>query len=549
MIALRDYQKNALSAQWHYWKNTGNAPLIIAPTGAGKSILIAKTIQDILNVADDARICVVTHVQELIQQNLDELLTLAPDLWNKIGVMSAGLNRKDAHAQITFGGIQTMFKNDIGRQSLIIIDEAHLIPRKTTSMYGQFLEQQRQHNSNVRIQGLTATPYRMDSGKLHEGSDALFDGIAYEISLLDLIKDNYLVEPVTQAPDEMTDLTIRAGEYSTESQEFSLESHIEDYAKTIADATRNDRCLCFLPSVKTAEDFAYLLTQHQLSAAFVTGAMPLDARAEIIEMFKSGKITHLCNVNIMTTGSNIPEISAIALLRATRSPALYVQMVGRGLRLAESKTQCKVYDFGGNAVRHGPLNKPFTFHRERSRKMKPVGKTCPECDTVLPVNQRTCDNCDWIEPKIEQDRDPKLKNKAFTGDIVGYAEQPEWKKCFRWEAQQWIAKTSGAKMICVTYDVQNHTYPIREWLGPEHDYRKLLGSKWRIRYRTMTGDIEDIPETVEDAVLWVNETANPESIRVARKDDSKYYDIVDISPSVEYAPVKIDEIAEIHDDF
>ena len=550
MIVPRDYQKDALSAQWRYWKNTGNAPLIVAPTGAGKSILIAKTIQDILKAAPEARICMVTHVKELIQQNMEELLELAPDLWNKVGIMSAGLNRKETNAQITFAGIQTAYKNDIGRQSLIIIDEAHLISRKSNSMYGQFLDLQRQHNPNVRIQGLTATPYRMDSGKLHEGNDALFDGIAYEIELLDLIKADYLTEPVTQAPGEMTGLTIRAGEYSTESQEFCLESHIEEYADVVAKATKNDRTLCFLPSVKTAEQFAYLLNDRGIAAGYVTGDMPAEARTEIILMFKTGKITHLSNVNIMTTGSNIPQITAIVLLRATRSPGLYVQMIGRGLRLHDGKTNCKVFDWGGNAVRHGPLNKPFTFHRERSRSMKPVGKKCPECDTVMPINQRKCDSCEWVEPAPEpKEQNPKVKNKAFVGDIVGYAEQPKWKQCVGWRAVSWKAKNSGDMMIKVSYDLVGHDWPVNEWLGPEHDFRKLLGAKWRRRYRDLTGMGEDAPSTVESAVLWINETKQPLSVQVARKDDSKYYDIIQVSADVEYSPnvEEIDEIAEIHD--
>ena len=543
-IELRDYQSAALSALWRYWyDNEGTNPLIVAPTGAGKSILIAEIIRQVIKAKPDAHIMLVSHVQELLLQDMYELLDLAPDLYDKIGICSAGLEQKETHLPITFAGVQTAYKQEFPKHTLVMIDEAHRIGRNKSSMYGQLIANLKEKNSRLRICGLTATPYRLDSGKLTEGNDPLFDGIAYDIELIKLINDGYLVPPLSKHKAQMENLTIRAGEYSVDSQEFFLDQHLDDYATTVANETEEDVTLLFFPSVSMSSQFAELLKDRHINAAHIDGTMNKTDRFNIVESFKSGKITHLCNVDLMTTGSNIPTITAIVLLRATKSASLYVQMIGRGLRLhvESDKQHCKVLDFGGNALRHGPLNKPFSFERDRSRSEKPVGRECPSCAEVLPSNQRTCDMCGYVFPKIEREEGrPKTTGGSYVGDLVGYAEQPHWVSCFNIKAEPWTSK-AGNNMLRVSYGLSGHTWPVSEWMNPEGLDRTLLRRKWD--RRALGLDIQD-PESydIERAIEVINSLTHPSFVKIARKDDSKYYEVFDVSYD--------DNIAEdINDDF
>jgi len=180
-MELRPYQQESIDSLYtHFGKFDGN-PLIVLPTGTGKSVVIAKFLQGAIEAWPDTRIVMVTHVKELIAQNFQTLIRNWPEA--PAGIYSAGLNRRDIHSQIVCAGIQSIYKRAYELQGvdLILVDEAHLIPRSSDTMYGQFLREVKEINPDVKVIGFTATPYRMDSGMLHTGKDHLFDAIAYEI--------------------------------------------------------------------------------------------------------------------------------------------------------------------------------------------------------------------------------------------------------------------------------------------------------------------------------------------------------------------------------
>ena len=134
----------------------------------------------------DTRILIVTHVRELIAENHAEMLRLWPEAPGRH--LLAGLNKRDLHAQILFAGIQSIHKRayDIQRCDLVLIDEAHLIPRTSNTMYRRFLSDLATINPHLKVIGFTATPYRLDSGMLHEGDGALFTDIAHEAGVADM---------------------------------------------------------------------------------------------------------------------------------------------------------------------------------------------------------------------------------------------------------------------------------------------------------------------------------------------------------------------------
>ena len=216
MIQLRPYQSAAIEAIYGYFAENAGNPLIVLPTGTGKGLVIASFSARAIADWPDTRILIVTHVKELIAQNHAEMLRLWPEA--PAGIYSAGLNKRDLHAQILFAGIQSIHKRayDIQRCDLVLIDEAHLIPRTSNTMYRRFLGDLAVINPTLKIIGFTATPYRLDSGMLHEGDGALFTDIAYEAGVAEMIAQGYLCEVVpkrTRTQLDTAGVGSRGGEF------------------------------------------------------------------------------------------------------------------------------------------------------------------------------------------------------------------------------------------------------------------------------------------------------------------------------------------------
>ena len=216
MLTLRPYQQAAIASIYGYFEKESGNPLVVIPTAGGKSLVMAAFIDGVLKAWPDQRVLVVTHVRELIAQNHAEMLGLWPEA--PAGIYSAGLGRRDARARILFAGIQSIHDKAtrIGHADLVLIDEAHLIPGRSNTMYRRFLNDLQAINPALKVIGLTATPFRLDSGMLHEGENALFTDIAYEVSVRDLIDQGYLsplISKQTQTRLDVTGVGSRGGEF------------------------------------------------------------------------------------------------------------------------------------------------------------------------------------------------------------------------------------------------------------------------------------------------------------------------------------------------
>ena len=529
-IQLRDYQFDAIVNLWDYWRQgRGTAPLIVAPTGAGKSILIAEIIQRVIKNKPTVRFAMVTHVKELIEQNLEALQI--PSFM--VGICCAGLGRVDVNRRITLASVQTACRHDLGHIDLLIIDEAHLIPRKAKSMYGQLIANLRQTNQLLRIVGFTATPYRLDSGLLIDGPDAVFDGIAHSTEICDLIKRGYLVRPITSSNFEMDNLQKQRGEFTAKSQSKSLSQNLYEVISDIVHTTHDKRTLIFCPQIEMAEKIAEMLDEEGLDAASVSSRNSDDDRRDIIDRFKTGKLTHLTNVNLLTTGSNIPEIEAVCLCRATTSPGLYVQMVGRGLRTAPGKTECLVRDYGGNALRLGPIGFP-----KIKDKTKAPARICEKCMTIIPP-QGPCPQCGHAQPVPEHFNGAGKSDdttvdlfKSFQGDIVGWDHPPEMLQVDMVGVEPW--KAQSGKMTLVLQFVtepdsrnqhrseQHH----RLWLCPEHTgfARKKFIMMWHDACDTKP------PDTVAEAIIRIpQEWPFIDSIVTSKKSGSQWQEITKVN--------------------
>ena len=265
-LQLRPYQEAALADLWQWFSDQTGNPLVVLPTGAGKSLVIAEWCKLVFDTDPGACILVVTHVGELVAQNAAELVGLWPDApW---GIYSAGLGRRDIGAPLLFASIQSIHKKAFNlprRVDMVLVDEAHLIPRTADTMYGKFLSDLKTINPAVKIIGLTATPFRLDSGRLHEGDGAMFDGIAHETGVRGLIDDGYLCPPVSyrqKAQIDTTGVGSRGGEFiAAQLESAALDPEVVDaIADRIVDAGRDRKgWLIFGCTVKHCEALAEAL--------------------------------------------------------------------------------------------------------------------------------------------------------------------------------------------------------------------------------------------------------------------------------------------------
>ena len=423
MLTLRKYQEDAVNLTYQWMSlNDGNA-LIVLPTGSGKSLIQAKIVDDVLTHWPDQRIICVTHVKELISQNHAELLGLIPNA--PAGIYSAGLGRREKDAQILFCGIQSVYNKaqDLQRCNLLVIDEAHLLADAQTSMYRQFIDSLKRINcGHLRVLGLTATPYRTNSGSLVESEGSLFDAISYEIGLLDLINQGYLSKLISKRTVTQLDTTgvaVRGGDYVPGQLEAAVD----------VDATTQAACdeiiyfgkgrkgwMVFGSGVKHCKHIAEALAARGIAVECIFGETPKEVRDRVIRDFKSQKIRCLVGVGVLTTGFNSKHVDLIAMMRPTKSAGLVVQIVGRGTRLSPEtgKTDCLILDFSGNLAYHGPVDKIKPHPKQKGSGEAPM-KECPGCKEKIFAGLRECPWCGYEFPPPETET--KISKKA-SNDIV-----------------------------------------------------------------------------------------------------------------------------------
>ena len=492
---------------------TADKPLVIMPTGSGKSIVIAQFICDVLLV-DSARVAVVTHVKELIAQNYKALRSLwaaAP-----AGILSAGLGRSEFDAAILFCSIHSSYQRakNIAPRDFILIDEAHLISRREGSMYRRFLTATCDLNPKTRIIGLTATPFRLDSGKLYEDDERLFNSIAYQVPLLDLVKDGYLVPVTAKRPQTTIDVSgvgKRGGEFIAGQLEAAVDlAPLTEkiVAEIVAAGTERGSWLNFCSGVSHAMHVRDALRRRGISCETVTADTPDAERDTIVTGFKNGDIRALINVGCFTTGFDAPGVDLIALLRPTCSPGLYVQMIGRGMRLAGGKDNCLVLDFAGNVGRHGPVDTVDGPHKPGDGDGVAPTKTCPACHSIVHAAARNCPDCGYEFAAPAPKLAPKPAADALLSSEVGGRWYPVHAVDY-WRHH----KPDKPVSLRVEYCCENGP-PIKEWVCFQHGgFPRLMAERWWRQRRAPL----PVPATVEDAMRRVAELQDPSEIHVIRQ--------------------------------
>jgi DNA repair protein RadD len=511
MTTLRDYQQACVDALWSYFEEKDGNPVIVAPTGSGKSLIIAGFVRSVREAYPDTSILVLTHVRELVQQDASKLEALLP--WGTVGVYSAGLNRRELGKAVTVASVQSLARalRSLPRADLVIIDEAHLLPPKGEGQYRTVLASLRALNPHLKVIGMSATPYRLKSGWLHEGEGRIFTDIAHEVEIGPLVAAGWLCALRSKSGASEADLTkvsIRGGEYVPRELEaaFDRDDLIERTLDEVeAHAAERRKWLLFCAGVRHAEHVLESLRRRGHAAELVTGETASAERDELIAKFRAGEFRALVNVSVLTTGFDAPDIDAVVLMRATKSAGLYCQMVGRAMRPHESKTDALVLDFGGNIMRHGPVDAIMV--RARKGKGAPPQKLCPEptCRVVNRANARTCSACGFEFPIEEKpphetaaSSAPVLSTVPSTLDVsdVSYATH---------------RKAGKPDSLRVTYHCGLTSYS--EWVCLEHEgFAQQKAAKW---WRQRGGDAP-VPTAIDEALERAEELWKPRAIRIRR---------------------------------
>jgi DNA repair protein RadD len=517
VAALRDYQVKALAALWGYWKAGGGNPLLDLATGTGKSYLIAELCQRFAQ--RDRRTLILSHIREIIEQDRRAILSLWPQA--PVGINSAALGERNLDAPIVLATVQSVFRNPaaLGKRDLIIVDEAHLVPHHDDGMFRSTIAGLRAL-SPLRVAGLTATPFRLDCGRLDEGEGRIFDTVVFRYGIAEAIAGGWLsplVAKGTQREIDVTDVARRGGEFTPGELEAAADQTdiVEAAVAEIVDqgAGRRNAWLCFCCGVDHAYHVRDAVRRHGVIAETVTGTTPADERKQIIEDFRAGRILCLSGCNVFTTGFDVATIDLIAMLRPTLSTGLYIQMLGRGTRKASGKQNCLVLDFAGNVLRHGPVDDACAMVAGSEKtESGPRAKRCPECSTLVHAATRICPDCGHEWPS------PEPAHAAVASTLAPLSGEQTWIDVLNVKFREHV---KPGKPPSMRIDFWTGERTVSDWLAFEHSY----GARWHAarKWRELGGGVP-IPTTTAEALARSDELNFVEAIAIQH--DGEYWRVI-----------------------
>jgi DNA repair protein RadD len=567
---------------WFAQGNNGN-PLIVAPVSAGKSLIMAEIIRRIHEQAPRTRIVSLAHVRTLLEQNAQELREHWPEA--DFGFYCAGLGQKRLHNDITFASIQSVHSKLAAFNrppQVILIDECHLISHNDATTYRRFIDACRTINPKLVVIGLTGTPFRADSGRLDEGDDRLFDGVCYEIPMRWMIEQGYWCRPVS--PKLATRMSVEGvavsrGDYVASQLEKAVDIDATTQAcvrETMQHAAGRKKWLVFTAGVTHAEHVRDAFRSAGVSAEMLIGSMSKQEQDDVMARYRRGAFTALVVVAMCTTGVNVPDIDCLVFMRPMRSPVLYVQCIGRGVRVtapvyglataeerlaaiaASNKPDCLVLDFGGVVAELGPVDQIEVRKRPAAKGEAIEGvqveaspfKRCPSCGNLCPTQGRYCLSCGYAFAT------EGLNKKAGDKAIISTDAEPETYEVFSMKLARHIKKEDydnelegkplkNPATLKVTYNTIGG--PFNEWICFEH-HRYEVGEpkrfawdnavKWhKARFPTMLP-----PVSIKEALALGYEGRCPSHITIRR--EGKYARIIGYEWQEKHAPQPVSEFGD-----
>lgn len=500
MIQLRPNQVAAADAVDDAFRAGINRPLVDMCVGSGKSFTYAELARRAW--ARGERTIIASHRSELVEQNAAACRLLMPGV--QVGINSSTLDERVWRAPVISCQIQSVFKSgaSFGPIGLFCGDEAHLWPHSESGMFREL----HRGLGRPRLVGGSGTPFRLQGGSLIEGEGAPFEKIVYRYSIIDGIRDGYLVTPFTAPVDDRIDptkLRVRNGEYTGASSDAQMIDAMDNHIAQMIHFGQGRRCwLVFEASTKSAIAMHKRMNEWGIRTGLVLGSRSKAddiARRRATEELRSGRLQALVNLDCLTTGFDVQEIDMLVCRRRTKSLSLWVQILGRMLRtiggniessIAAGKSDSLLLDFAGNADEFGPLD----FIRPKDTKSRLVTcescgkrngaaaakcwscdglmtKNCPACLEAIPKYELDCRHCghDMRQPVTEGAKDAKLLDRPTGAALIsswsrGVEREGGWMPILRaWEADGETVVVAGQDRYALTGALVTHAKAAR-WL-------------------------------------------------------------------------------------
>lgn len=524
------FQAEAVQSLYDYFEHKSGNPLILLPTGTGKSFVIALWICSVLQQWQGQRIAVLTHVHTLIQQNYDELIEMWP--LAPAGICSAGLGKFDSALPIVFGGVQSVVSRVplLGWRDLVLIDEAHLLSPKAETMYQKVIKELLEINPHLKVVGLSASGWRLGQGRLVE--DGIFTDVAYDMCSYTkfnlLLEQGFLCPLIPKRTGTEYDLSnVKIDGYKYNERE--LDAATNQDALNIA--VSREMCelaydrkswLVFCASIDHAENINNILRQLGIDSDVAHSKRGSKHNDDVIKRWKAGELRVAVNKDMLTTGVNNPRCDFIGVLRGLVSSALWVQMLGRGTRVAPFKSNCLAADFAGNTKRLGPINDPMIPQKRGVRKGSVPVRICDRCGIYNHASARVCIGCGLEFPfnsRLVEEASEAALIRSDTPEIVSYlVHHVVYRK---------HEKVSSPPSLRIDYHVGAKGFQkFSDWISIEHPeriVRKRARDWWRGRQKDW---LASPPESTAEALARTEELRLPQQILV--QVNSKYPKVTEV---------------------
>jgi len=522
-MKLRDYQQNAIDSVWEYLRDNKDNPCVVIPTGGGKSPVLAGLCVDALTKFNrKARVLVLAHVKELVQQNSEKYLTFSGR--KDYGIYSAGLDRRDVFNDVIFASIQSVHNKakQMGVFDLILIDEAHRIPVSGDGMYRSFIDDMLKLNKNCRIVGLTATPYRLSGGYVC-GEDKILNNICFDVGVKELIEEGYLSKLISKGGlvhANLDNVKIVNGDYAQNQLNEAMNKD-EIIAQSVDEITRlcADRksVIIFCVTVEHCNHVSAELSKKGFTSECLHSDMSSGDRDRVINEFKSGKFKYLLNINIASEGFDHPAIDCVVMMRPTKSAGLYYQQVGRGLRIDQGKENCLVLDFANNILEHGPIdsikikNSKKGSGKQKAELDKEPVKLCSKCQSYSNISATVCVECgNQFEIK-------EVKHNASASYAPILSEELKEDVDYKVDKVYYSIHSRPGKPESLKVSYQCGHKVFNEWVCLMHDgWAKSRAIKWwKERLPEVLPAFKyQNPVSIDDAIAYADYLKRPKKITV-----------------------------------
>ena len=555
-MELRHYQEAAIEATFDWLHTQNTYPLIVLPTGSGKTIVFANIIKKLFDHNEGCRVLILAHRQELITQARDKLLSVWPCA--PCGILAASIKEFDSHAPIVIASRDTIASqkrlDQAGHFDYIIVDEAHHVGPDKSSRYRKIFDHfESSQYVAPRIFGVTATPYRMGQGFIYGLDDHFFGGISYQIGIPQLIKEGYLCRLSAFRVDDQAVIDastarvkFKGGDYrESDLEKLAMEDQtmlaiIDDWIEKAYSQGRLSSVF-FCVTVAHANKMCMFLRHAGIEAAVITAETPSEIREKILEDFEDGVINALCNVAVLTEGGDAPRTDCIALLRPTTSLGLYVQICGRGMRTWGDKENCMLLDYGENMARHGCIDraKPSRPPKEDEQKIwicNAVTSTGHLCLAVNDWVDTQCIECGADKPITEERSPDRKEREAATDRVAAFGnvlsdeiddpiEELEKVKEVETIWAEVRSSKAGNSYLDVKFKVVDEYWPqsMPFMIGMEGK----AGNKAMKKWRAVSGD-DYAPTDLQEAEDLVNGGGFDHIKKIAVRKEGRYWNVISV---------------------